>query len=643
MTIREDNCTGSSEKLGSRLKRQKVLTWMFEFLLALSIVYCLFFLAKFFGDSFFVLSSRGMVRYSVSNGFLSPNLDLGVWEFSIIAVLAWLFYSLRTKKFAGTRRLLLVLVQLGLISLALFGLLGFFPLVLDSLTLVALCFVFSESYFGLSRLSLFKRLFLGFVLVISIVEVTDLVLVSAPLVLNLNPGAVATHLAVVELNFSNFGYPVLPFAYVFFVGLGVFAFLAKALLSGKIGERFSGFVRHLKDAFQLENYPPLSGRLPLFLAVIISIVISSLFVVITVLPWVNPTNMLVSVDSPSYYQWLIHMRSINVNSALTFAFANDRAVFLILIYLLSSLISPINVLQFIAALLISLFSVVSLLVLRLFSGFRDIWIFGVLIVPFSFQALGLIYSGYFANMLALIMVFAYFVVFFRALRSWSSFWVFALLVISELILFSHSWTWFIFALSLGVFLFLEWRLAVGKKSLWSRFKLKSILIGATIVVGLLSDFARKMLFPMSSTTSVFQTIQTSLSYPNAVFLLNGLWQTVNFDLGGVFANQLIIFLMIVGFLFLLTFKSEISNLLTSWIFVVSVSILFASADFVFDRFIFLMPSIILSALGLSFIVRFGCGFIGSKKQKYAVEALIVLSVFLVLLNVSLRYLLNINI
>ncbi len=286
---------------------------------------------------------------------------------------------------------------------------------------------------------------------------------------------------------------------------------------------------------------------------------------------------------------------------------------------------------------------VSLLVLRLFSGFRDIWVFGVLLVPFSFQALGLIYSGYFANMLALILVFAYFVVFFRALSSWSSLWVFGLLGASELILFTHSWTWFVFALSLGMFLFLEWRLAVKKTSLWSRFKLKAILIGATIVVGLLSDFARKMLFPMSSTTSVFQTVQTSLSYPNAGFLLNGLRQTVNFDLGGVFANQLLIFLMIVGFLFLLTFKSEISNLLTSWIFVASVSILFASANFVFDRFLFLMPSIILSALGLSFIVRFGCGFNGSKKRKYAVEALIVLFVFLVLLNGSLRYLFNINI
>ena len=55
------------------------------------------------------------------------------------------------------------------------------------------------------------------------------------------------------------------------------------------------------------------------------------------------------------------------------------------------------------------------MVLRLFYSFRAVWVFGVLLVPFSFQSLGLIYSGYFANMLALILVFVYVVLFFRVL------------------------------------------------------------------------------------------------------------------------------------------------------------------------------------------------------------------------------------
>ena len=38
------------------------------------------------------------------------------------------------------------------------------------------------------------------------------------------------------------------------------------------------------------------------LAVVVSAVVSCLFVVFTVLPWSNPTGMMVSVDSPDYYQ-----------------------------------------------------------------------------------------------------------------------------------------------------------------------------------------------------------------------------------------------------------------------------------------------------------------------------------------------------
>ena len=122
--------------------------------------------------------------------------------------------------------------------------------------------------------------------------------------------------------------------------------------------------------------------------------------------------------------------------------------------LLSFFASPLNVVQFVAALLIVLFGVVSVFVLRLVCSFRGVWVFGVLLVPFSFQALGLIYSGYFANMLALILVFVYVVLFFRVLGSWSSLGFFALLGVSVLILFSHSWTWFVFVLSLvAVFVF----------------------------------------------------------------------------------------------------------------------------------------------------------------------------------------------
>ena len=298
----------------------------------------------------------------------------------------------------------------------------------------------------------------------------------------------------------------------------------------------------------------LRGRLVVVLAVVVSAVVSCLFVAFTVLPWSNPTGMMVSVDSPVYYNWISHMRSVDVNSALSFAFGNDRAVFLVLCYALSFVAPIVSVVQFAAALLLVLLSVVSVFVLRLFTSSRMVLVLGALIVPFSFHGLGLIYSGYFANMLALILVFVYVVLFFKLLDKWSSLVFFALLGVSVLVLFSHSWTWFVFALSLAMFLFLEWRLAAGDRSLWSRFKGKALLVGATVGVGLLIDFLRRVLSPVSSSSSVLSTAQSSLGFPNPAYLVSGMKAAVDFVLGGVFANQLLVVLSFVGFLVLLRFR-----------------------------------------------------------------------------------------
>ena len=612
------------------------------FLLALSIVYTLIFLAHFLGASFFVLSSRGMVHYGTSSSFLSTQLDPIVWMFSILSVSTFLFYSLLSSKLKQSRKFLLLAVQGALTAFTIFSFLDALSMIWASSAVAILCIVFSKTYFDLSRFSLVKRLLLDFVLVALFVEIASLVLVNIPSILNSDFLIGGAHWNLVELSFSNFAYDVLPFAYLLFICLGILGFIVRVLpldSFSKVGNTWRGIVNYLRRKLDVGAHESLGSRFPLVLAVSISVVVSVLFVVFTVLPWVNPTNMLVSVDSPGYYQWLVHMRSININSALSFALANDRAVFLVLAYFLSFAIGSVNVMQFSAALLISLFCLVCLRVLRLFS-FRDSWVYGVLLVPFSFQALGLIYSGYFANMLALVFVFAYFVVFFRTLDSCSSVWVFVLLGISELILFTHSWTWFIFVLTLGMFLLLEWRVVAGKKELLDRFKSKGSLIGATVIVGLVSDFVRKLLSPVSSTASVLQTAQNGLSFPNIGFLWNGLRQTVSFDLGGVFANQLLVLLMIIGFLLLLSLKSEVSNLFVSWIFVASAAFVFASETFVFDRLLFIMPSVILAGLGLSYVVRLAGKFTGSRTMKIGVQVLILTLVFVLLLNVSLRFVSN---
>jgi hypothetical protein len=133
-----------------------------------------------------------------------------------------------------------------------------------------------------------------------------------------------------------------------------------------------------------------------------------------------------------------------------------------------------------------------------------------------------------------------------------------------------------------------------------------------------------------------------LSFPNGAFLLSGMQKTVEQLLGGVFANAIFVALAIFGFLVLVRLRSEVSNLFVSWIFVACVAILFASKGFVFDRFLFLMPWVVLSSLGLFSVLSFTSSrFVG--KWRSFVFFVILVFVFLLLLNNDLRYLFNINI
>jgi len=139
------------------------------------------------------------------------------------------------------------------------------------------------------------------------------------------------------------------------------------------------------------------------------------------------------------------------------------------------------------------------------------------------------------------LVLVYVVLFFRLLNKWSSLGFLGLLGVSVLVLFSHSWTWFVFAFSLLVFLFIEWRSAVHERSLWSMFKTKALFIGSTVVVGLLCELVRNLNYSVSLGGSAIITAQSSLSFPNPTYLLSGLRDSVNFILGGVYANELLVF------------------------------------------------------------------------------------------------------
>ncbi len=582
----------------------------------------------------------------------SHALDTMIWGTSVVLASIWLFSQFLLAKSGARPKAILLLIPITLAFSTFFGLLDFLPWALASLLLLSYYVVFSQTSLGFPRSSVVKLFVTGVLLILICIAAAALILYNIPNMLNfpVKSSAFAVHWNMVELNIFNLVYPLIPFGYLFFIIIGIVAFFIKVGLTILPRERLSlGFVRFfriLRKLFEFGNSEDddlQKWRLPFGLAILFSIVVSSLLVVITVLPWINPTYRLVSVDGPSYYQWIESMRGLGVNSALSFAFANDRAVFMVLSYALSFFVDPVSLIQFVPALLSIVLSVVSILVLKFVYHFRKAWVYAALISPFSLQVLGLIYSGYFANILAVILVYIYFTLLLSVFRSPSSLGLFGLLGVSLLILFTHSWTWYVFILSLFVFLFWEWRLAVSKNISRDDFKWKTIVIGTTGGVGLVCDLLRGVLTSTSAFTSVFETAQSTLGLPNPGFVLGGLRLTTNFYLGGVFTNWLLIFLSIVGLLFLASFRSEMSRLLISWIFIGCVPLLFASGELVFNRFFFLMPWIVLSSLGLSFLVRIVVSTDKNPRRRILFEFIPVAFVLLVLLNFSLHYVANINI
>ena len=119
------------------------------FSLGLSLVLSLFYGARFFGLSFFVLSNRGMVEQTVNGNILTGFWDSTVWGLGVFVVLAWLVYKLKLKMVEDRHQLFVVGSLIGIFGLVVWVILAVSGLVLlDSLVLLSglllgVCFIFS--------------------------------------------------------------------------------------------------------------------------------------------------------------------------------------------------------------------------------------------------------------------------------------------------------------------------------------------------------------------------------------------------------------------------------------------------------------------------------------------------------------------
>lgn len=640
------------------MKFEALFAWTAKLLAALSLLYTALFAASSLGITFFSLESGGMFSHAVSPVLLSSNIDHAIWLAAVLFDLAFFFYRLRHAKAKLWLSLILLFTPLLLVgSLLLFG---FTPLALSvgSLIIFFLFAYFPRESFKASTLTIIKDLMLSAAAVLLLVQVCSLaasIALIAPFVSSLSPSflAEAHHWILVDQSFADLFYPLLPAAYLFFVFLGLASILVKLNLFQRLLDRTHRQtlckligISWLLDIDQKDPDAPfgfLNRRIFLALAILASFAVSVILVIITVLPWINPTFRLVSVDAPFYYQWIHTLRTTNFSGAMTLAFGSDRPLFLVLMYALSWAFSPLTIVQLFPILLLPIFSVFCIWLTKTAGGQRESWIYAAFLAPVSIQALGLIFSGYLANMFGLFFVYLYYAAFLWATQK-SKTAILPLLGVSVLLIFAYPWAWFILALSLLVYLFMQWRAATLNHNLWSSFKTKTFLVGISLLGSVLFDFVRRLLVTASSVVTVSGTVAKNLTFPNPALLWNGMNATADFYLGGAFGSQLLLFLAILGFLWVLKSKSEMSSLLTSWVFVSCLAILFTNSEFAYHKFLFSMPLAVFSSLGLSMIVRFTVkNQSHSKIRIYGSLLLISTVTLLILLCSALRFVSNLTV
>lgn len=628
--------------------------WPVKGALVLALIYSVLFIVTNLNGHYVRLIKGGMVTRAISGIIFSSSLDFLVWfgilAFSLCIILLSFYYN----KIVDRWLLVLLSVNISIIALSVCANLTFL-LTIASLGIAILYSIYVKRYLSIPFFFTVKSMFFCFFILVIFVELASFVsfwLINTPVAANFDLQFLKdlNYWITLDLNLVNLTHSVLPWMYLFLVGLGVLSVFIKIgvlnrgfdFFKGKKGLKSCSYISYFKD-FDEKVHPFFNSNLVLSVAFIISVVICIVLVILTVMPWINPTYRLVSVDAPLYYKWVQEMSVFDFGGAISWAFAGDRSIFMIFLYLLAMVIFPLDLVQFLPILLILAFSFFSLLLVKAYAGTREAVIYCVLLAPLSMQSLGVIYSGYFANMLAIIFVYLFYLVFLRFIRKMSRFDLLALITVSVLVLFTHPWTWFILASSLLVFLLIQLCSAYRAPELRSLFKLKLFSIVGVLLVSVLCDYVRQLLSTTSSVAFVYDTISGSLSFPSVTFLWAAMRVTVNSYLGGVFGCSVLVVLSIFGFLIVLFRKSDLSDLLISWVFIACVSILLTGSEFAYHKFIFSMPLVVFSSLGLLSIVNLLVPKHWSCKNQKIALLLIIGVVFLVLLNIALRFVTNITI
>jgi len=338
-----------------------------------------------------------------------------------------------------------------------------------------------------------------------------------------------------------------------------------------------------------------------FLFLSLFILLSIFFVLLPHQSFINNENELVGADTVDYVTKLNELfmdeQGEFLQQAFQVPYLGDRP-FSHLLLLVVLTIFPDNQYQVIDHLPIILSPVLVMIVFfltRELTSNDTVALLASFLTAISFQPLIGIYSGLYANWLALIVGYASLIFLLRFLKRPTGINYLVFSVLLFLMMFSHAITWTVLTLFVGIFLIVSWR--------FKMFERKTIgLVFLIIVASIAFDVGKSIMTESQGGIERDVSIaSSSASYGNLSMIWNNLMQTSLVYSGGIFGNFLILSLCIY-WLFRSNFR-EMPNLFIAIFLSIGIVPILLGDELIQSRVLYNISFQIPAAIGLAYLAN----------------------------------------
>jgi hypothetical protein len=326
-----------------------------------------------------------------------------------------------------------------------------------------------------------------------------------------------------------------------------------------------------------------------------SLVVGSLLAFVPYRPDLNPSGTIVGIDSATYVSWISQMLQRPLLQALQYSFVEgldgSRPLLLIPLYLVASTgVSPNLIIEYLPMVLAPLLSLSSYIFVRFGQGSASLAGLTALFTSTSFYVTVGMRGGYYANMLAIIIVFLFLTCLLLFSKSPSALMYGVMFALSVALFLTHPWTWVLVITASLVFALSVW------KDTGHSIHLRSII--GIIISGVVLDVLKSSVFA-TRTVAVDLATKVPTVEQVASFWTN-LVDALLYTHGGILGNWLVLGLGLLS-VSASRFRDRFERLLILWVGVASVPFLlldgYHQARIVYD-----LPIPVLGSIAVLFFL-----------------------------------------